>query len=122
MHCIFGYTTRSIVDFHRVVIEKASKLLIINILFLRYEVVIEGTSHSTTVTHPTSDEPSRVTATITGLSPGQTYTVIIYCKVQGERSSGSAPTLTATTCEGRYCSFIHVNIFIGSTKLSLILQ
>ena len=63
----------------------------------RYSVQRSGSSKSQVINH--DSDSTRVVTTWTGLSPQQSYTFTIICKIQGEQCPGISPTFTVSTTE-----------------------
>ena len=67
------------------------------ILYYRYSVGCSDSSESRVINHDSGS--TRVVTTWTGLSPQQSYTFTIICKIQGEQCPGISPTFTVSTTE-----------------------
>ena len=68
----------------------------------RYTVQLSGSSVSRVINH--NSDSTRVVTTWTRLSPQQSYTFTIICKIQGEQCPGIPSTFTVSTtrnCPGR---------------------
>ena len=60
-----------------------------------------GLDEPQVISHITEPDSTRIVTTWTGLNPGETYTVTVVCKIQGENCPGTPPTFAAnTTCTG----------------------
>ena len=65
--------------------------------YYRYLVRLRDSSQSQVINH--DSDSTRVVTTWTGLSPQQSYTFTIICKIQGEQCPGTPPTFTVSTTE-----------------------